>query len=127
MDHLACVFDAYGTLFDVHSAVGRHAAALGASADAFSRLWRAKQLEYSWLRSLMLAHADFWEVTRDALEFAACGAHDIALGTVLFGDPGAPARVRAELVAACADAGVATPEDARALAKSPETGRKVPA
>jgi 2-haloacid dehalogenase len=71
MDHLACVFDAYGTLFDVHSAVGRHAAALGASADAFSRLWRAKQLEYSWLRSLMLAHADFWEVTRDALEFAA--------------------------------------------------------
>ena len=67
------------------------------------------------------------ESGRDALEFAACGAHDIALGTVLFGDPGAPARVRAELVAACADAGVATPEDARPPAKSPETGRKVPA
>ena len=67
------------------------------------------------------------ESGRDVLEFAACGAHDIALGTVLFGDPGAPARVRAELVAACADAGVATPEDARPPAKSPETGRKVPA
>jgi dihydroorotate dehydrogenase (NAD+) catalytic subunit len=64
---------------------------------------------------------------RDALEFVACGAHDIALGTVLFGDPGAPARVRAELATACADAGVAKPEDARRLAKSPETVRKVPA
>jgi dihydroorotate dehydrogenase (NAD+) catalytic subunit len=67
------------------------------------------------------------ESGRDALEFAACGADDIALGTVLFADPGAPARVRAELVAACADAGVAKPEDARSLAKSPETERKVPA
>ena len=64
---------------------------------------------------------------RDALEFVACGASDIALGTVLFADPGAPARVRAELTAACVDAGVATPEDARSLAKSPETERKVPA
>ena len=64
---------------------------------------------------------------RDALEFAACGAHDVALGTVLFADPGAPARVRAELATACADAGVAKPEDAGSLAKSPETVRKVPA
>ena len=64
---------------------------------------------------------------RDALEFAACGADDIALGTVLFADPGAAARVRAELGSACEDAGVATPEDARSLAKSPETVRKVPA
>ena len=63
---------------------------------------------------------------RDALEFVACGARDVALGTVLFADPGAPARVRAELVAACADAGVATPDDARSLAKSPETERKSP-
>ena len=67
------------------------------------------------------------ESGRDALEFAACGARDVALGTVLFADPGAPARVRAELAAACADAGVATPDDARTLAKSPETVRKVPA
>jgi dihydroorotate dehydrogenase (NAD+) catalytic subunit len=67
------------------------------------------------------------ESGRDALEFAACGADDIALGTVLFADPGAPARVRSELVAACTDAGVAKPEDAGSLAKSPETERKVPA
>ena len=67
------------------------------------------------------------ESGRDALEFAACGARDVALGTVLFADPGAPVRVRAELAAACADAGVASPEDARSLAKSPETVRKVPA
>lgn len=64
---------------------------------------------------------------RDALEFAACGAHDVALGTVLFADPSAPARVREELAAACEDVGVANPEDARGLAKSPETERKVPA
>jgi dihydroorotate dehydrogenase (NAD+) catalytic subunit len=64
---------------------------------------------------------------RDALEFAACGARVVALGTVLFADPGAPARVRAELAAACEDAGVANPEDAESLAKSPETERKVPA
>ena len=67
------------------------------------------------------------ESGRDALEFAVCGARDVALGTVLFADPSAPARVRAELVAACADAGVVNPEDARSLAKSPETERKVPA
>ena len=67
------------------------------------------------------------ETGRDVLEFAACGARDVALGTVLFADAGAPARVRAELAAACADAGVATPDDARGLAKSPETQRKVPA
>src|SRR5438477_610002 len=57
----------------------------------------------------------------DALEFVACGARDVALGTVLFADRGAPARVRAELAAACAEAGVASPDDARGLAKSPET------
>ena len=64
---------------------------------------------------------------RDALEFAVCGAADVALGTVLFSDPGAPARVRTELAAACAEAGVATPDDVGALTKSPETERKVPA
>jgi dihydroorotate dehydrogenase (NAD+) catalytic subunit len=67
------------------------------------------------------------ESGRDALEFAACGARDVALGTVLFADPNAPARVRDELAAACAEVGVANPEDARGLAKSPETERKVPA
>lgn len=66
----ACVFDAYGTLFDVHSAIGKHKARVGADADRMSVLWRAKQLEYTWLRSLMGAHADFWKVTGDALDYA---------------------------------------------------------
>jgi len=66
----ACVFDAYGTLFDVHSAVGKHRRRLGALADGVSQLWRTKQLEYTWLRSLMGKHADFWQVTGDALDFA---------------------------------------------------------
>lgn len=72
----ACVFDAYGTLFDVHSPVGRAAGALGDKAQAVSGAWRDKQLQYSWLRSLMRAHADFWRVTGDALDFA-LAAHGI--------------------------------------------------
>jgi 2-haloacid dehalogenase len=66
----ACVFDAYGTLFDVHSAVARLRAQVGAHADALSQLWRTKQLEYTWLRALMGRHADFWQVTGDALDHA---------------------------------------------------------
>ena len=66
----ACVFDAYGTLFDVHSAVGKHRERLGNIADQVSAVWRTKQLEYTWLRSLMRRHADFWQVTQDALDFA---------------------------------------------------------
>lgn len=73
----ACVFDAYGTLFDVHSAVGRHRSRLGDKADPVSALWRGKQLEYTWLRSLMGRHADFRQVTQDALDYA-FDAHDIA-------------------------------------------------
>ncbi len=73
----ACVFDAYGTLFDVHSAVGRHRPRLGEKADAVSALWRTKQLEYTWLRSLMQTHADFWQVTGDALDYA-LDAHGVA-------------------------------------------------
>ena len=66
----ACAFDAYGTLFDVHSAVGRYRERLGPQAEAISGLWRRKQLEYTWLRSLMRCHADFWQVTADALAYA---------------------------------------------------------
>ena len=66
----ACVFDAYGTLFDVHSAVGKHRERLRNIADQVSAVWRTKQLEYTWLRSLMRRHADFWQVTQDALDFA---------------------------------------------------------
>jgi len=65
-----CVFDAYGTLFDVHSAVRRHAASIGMEAEELSKLWRTKQLEYSWVRSLMRRHADFWSCTTAALDFA---------------------------------------------------------
>lgn len=64
------VFDAYGTLFDVHSAVARLAGRIGADAGRLSALWRAKQLEYSWVRSLMRRHTDFWRLTEDALDFA---------------------------------------------------------
>lgn len=66
----ACVFDAYGTLFDVHSAVARLRARVGRQADALSQLWRTKQLEYTWLRALMGRHVDFWQVTGDALDYA---------------------------------------------------------
>ncbi len=66
----ACVFDAYGTLFDVHSAVARYRARLGDAADRVSATWRTKQLEYTWLRSLMDRYVDFWQVTSDGLAFA---------------------------------------------------------
>lgn len=64
------VFDAYGTLFDVHSAVARHREAIGEEADRLSALWRVKQLEYSWTRSLMSRYRDFWTLTEEALDFA---------------------------------------------------------
>jgi 2-haloacid dehalogenase len=66
----ACVFDAYGTLFDVHSAVDRQRTRLGSDAGSISALWRTKQLEYTWLRSLMRRHTDFWHITQDALDYA---------------------------------------------------------
>ena len=66
----ACVFDAYGTLFDVHSAAARMKDELGEKADALSEMWRLKQLQYTWLRSLMGRHEDFWQVTGDALDYA---------------------------------------------------------
>jgi 2-haloacid dehalogenase len=66
----ACVFDAYGTLFDVNSPVQKLATELGEKAADLTRLWRQKQLEYTWLRSLMGTHADFWHVTGDALDFS---------------------------------------------------------
>ncbi len=66
----ACVFDAYGTLFDVTSPTQREAAVLGDRGVALAQLWRQKQLEYTWLRSLMGRHADFWQVTGDGLDYA---------------------------------------------------------
>ena len=66
----ACVFDAYGTLFDVSSVARGAQDELGASWQALSDLWRMKQLQYTWLRGLSGKHADFWQVTGDALDFA---------------------------------------------------------
>ena len=66
----ACVFDAYGTLLDFNAAVAQRRDQIGKDADKLSALWRQKQLEYTWLRSLMGRHADFWLVTTDALDFA---------------------------------------------------------
>jgi 2-haloacid dehalogenase len=66
----ACIFDAYGTLFDVNSAAAQAKDALGEKWQPLADTWRAKQLQYTWLRSLMGRHADFWQVTEDALEFA---------------------------------------------------------
>jgi len=65
----AYVFDAYGTLFDVHSAIGRHREKVGPDADAFSELWRIKQVEYSWTLTLMDKYVPFWTLTQRALDF----------------------------------------------------------
>jgi 2-haloacid dehalogenase len=77
----ACVFDAYGTLFDVSAATARCRSELGDRADALTTLWRAKQLEYSWLRSLRGDYVDFWHVTGQSLDYAlaAIDVHDPAL------------------------------------------------
>jgi len=66
----ACVFDAYGTLFDFASAASRCPDVPADKMGALTALWRDKQLQYTWLRSLQKRHADFWQVTGDALDFA---------------------------------------------------------
>src|SRR5712675_2130587 len=65
----AFVFDAYGTLFDVHAAINRHRAAAGPDADRFSEIWRTKQLEYTWTLTLAGRYLDFWALTERALDF----------------------------------------------------------
>ena len=70
MTHSAYVFDAYGTLFDVHAAVRRHAGEIGPEGQLLSEIWRAKQLEYSWVRTLMGSYRDFWQLTEEALDYA---------------------------------------------------------
>src|SRR5215470_7387044 len=66
----ACVFDAYGTIFDFASAAARCSDVLGETAEQLTALWRDKQLQYTWLRAAQDRHADFWQVTGDALDFA---------------------------------------------------------
>ncbi len=77
----ACVFDAYGTLFDVNSASAREKETLGDRWQPLADVWRTKQLQYTWLRGLMRRHVDFWQVTGDALDFALAqnGVDDTAL------------------------------------------------
>ncbi|WP_169568918.1 haloacid dehalogenase type II [Sneathiella limimaris] len=69
-DIKACVFDAYGTLFDVDAAARQEQEALGDQWKSISDVWRLKQLQYTWLRSLQGNYIDFWRVTGDALDFA---------------------------------------------------------
>lgn len=64
----ACVFDAYGTLFDVNSAAAKCKGKLGNRWESFANAWRTTQLEYTWLRSLMKKHKNFWEITEDSLD-----------------------------------------------------------
>ena len=64
----AIIFDAYGTLFDVNSAAEKCKDKIGSKWESFSNYWRTTQLEYTWLRSLMKRHRDFWKITEDSLD-----------------------------------------------------------
>ena len=64
----AIIFDAYGTLFDVNSAAEKSKEKIGEKWESFSNYWRTTQLEYTWLRSLMKRHKNFWKVTEDSLD-----------------------------------------------------------
>lgn len=66
----AVLFDAYGTLFDVHAAIARHRAEAGPDAERFSEIWRTKQLEYTWTLTLAGTYLDFWMLTERALDYA---------------------------------------------------------
>ena len=68
MNIKALVFDAYGTLFDVNSAANKCKEKIGEDWEKFANFWRTTQLEYTWLRSLMGRHRDFWKITEDSLE-----------------------------------------------------------
>jgi 2-haloacid dehalogenase len=103
------VFDAYGTLFDVHSAVARFKAEIGPHAEPMSELWRMKQLEYTWTRTLMGEYRDFRELTAQALDHAAAR----------FG--GIPAELRERLLSAYERLD-AYPDAAPALGQLKETG-----
>jgi len=89
-----CVFDAYGTLFDFAAAARNYRDVLGDDIDRLTALWRDKQLQYTWLRAAQGRHADFWQVTGDALDFALetlgltkPGLHDRLMSLYLTPDP----------------------------------------
>jgi 2-haloacid dehalogenase len=83
----ACVFDAYGTLFDLASAAARCNDVLGDKTAAVAQLWREKQITYTWLRAAQNLHADFWQVTGDGLDFTleTLGITDPAIRARLMG------------------------------------------
>ena len=68
MNTKAILFDAYGTLFDVNSAAEKYKDKIGDKWEVFANFWRTTQLEYTWLRSLMKRHKDFWKITEDSLD-----------------------------------------------------------
>src|SRR5690606_10936772 len=70
MQHAAYVLYAYGTLFAVHAAARKHHSAIGPDGQLLSEIWRTKQLEYSWVRTLMGTYTDFWQLTEQALDYA---------------------------------------------------------
>jgi 2-haloacid dehalogenase len=84
-DISVCIFDAYGTLFDLSGIVRNSSGVLGDRVGPFADLWRRKQLEYTWLRSLMGRHTDFWHVTGESLDYTlkAFAIDDVALRTRL--------------------------------------------
>lgn len=108
----ARAFDAYGTLLDVHSAVARHAAAIGPQAERLSELWRSRQLEYTWVLNGIGAYEDFWTLTERAL--------DTAIALV----GGAPDGMRQRLLDAYADLS-AYPDVAPTLSALKEAGETV--
>ncbi len=112
MQPQAYVFDAYGTLFDVHSAAARHAERIGERWEALSETWRTKQLEYTWVRALAGRQVSFWRATEDALDYAAEKAGGLEKG------------LRDDLLEAYRDLD-AYPECADVLAGLRERGAKV--
>lgn len=81
----ACVFDAYGTLFDFNTAASRYSNLLNGKAEELNQIWRTKQLQYTWLHSLMDEYIDFWTLTGNALDFAldAVEIEDLSVKKVL--------------------------------------------
>jgi 2-haloacid dehalogenase len=74
------VFDAYGTLFDVHSAANRHKAPIGASWDRLSQIWRTKHLEYTWIHAQIGRHTTFWQLLERSLDYAIAAVGGIPPG-----------------------------------------------
>lgn len=106
------VFDAYGTLFDVHSAAARHAAAIGPAAERLSQIWRQKQLEYTWILAAAGRHATFRAMTEQGLDYAIRAIGGLAPG------------LREELLSAY-DTLAAYPEVPQMIARLKSAGARV--